>query len=116
MLIAALLLNGCSRYTQDETRVIRHMHTIQKAEDVYYEANNRYAALAELDGLIDRRLVRGVSDGYAFTVVPGKSDYTLIAKPRVWNVDGQWSFFSDESKIIVTWTEREATRKSPVLR
>lgn len=97
-----------------ELDAILQIQTLQFAETNYYSEFGRYAARLEELGppgkgakpsaaaadLIKADLVKGVRNGYRFTLAGSSTGYTIHADPVKYPDTGRRSFFSDEGLAI----------------
>jgi hypothetical protein len=113
-----------SRAKAYEEVCVSNLRTLNTAQITYWggDPQKGYARnLEELgpkgEGLIEPVLASGKKDGYRFILTPGPADargvikhYTISARPLSVLVEGQRSFFTDESCVI------RSTRKNRVAR
>jgi type IV pilus assembly protein PilA len=96
-----------------ETAAIKAVQTIHTVEVQYYSQYGKYAtSLTELGpptsggpsaagaDLIDSTLAQGVKGGYKFALSPNQGGYAINANPVTYKVDGNRTFYSDQSMVL----------------
>ena len=125
LLLLAIVIpdfNASDRHPAWELVAIRNILVIQSAQDHYKSQYGKYAAaLTELgppaNDLISKSLASGEKNGYTLTLAATPKGYILNARPKVYNVTGRRSFYSDQARHIhQTWSQEPANASSPELK
>jgi hypothetical protein len=109
-----------------EETCVGSLRTLNTAQATYWggDPQKGYArSLKQLgprgEGMIEPVLASGKKAGYRFILIPGTADsngairhYTISARPLKVLVEGQRSFFTDESGVIRSTRENRAAKAS----
>jgi len=105
-MVAAIAIPNlfAARMAANEGSSIYSLRMISEAEARYYDEFQKYASLDELasQGMLEPALVRGVKNGYKFTVdvkilEPG---FEAFSVPVTYESTGRRSFYMDETSVI----------------
>lgn len=98
----------------NETAAAAQIRNVHAAQATFYSHSQRFAKdLAELGGLIPKRLASGKANGYVFSLRSSEEGYTITAVPEK---PGKSSYYSDQLQIIHRSDGPEpATAESPEL-